>query len=491
MKKNRKKFFKCRSKTALGVCLLACFAGCTVGPDYAPPTVDVPEKYANATLTKESATSEELSQWWDMLADPILTDLILTALQSSPDTRTAMAKVDQARSELAYVAGEKLPKVYKAAELQFRRDSQNDGLGTTVLTDIPGVEIKDTPYMFTGVVAQWEIDLFGRIRRAVESATAQYQASIEEYRGVRVSLAAEIAATYINIRALQKRIDIATANIEGQRRSLEIVELRHQAGEAPELEIAQAKANLAASESKLPLLQRDLVYSLNSLGVLTGNHPGSLNEALNRPAPPLAAPRDFPQRLPAELLRRRPDIRRTERLLASQTARVGIATADLYPRFTLMGDMGTLSIKSDRAFETGSFTYSIGPSIRWRLFDGNRVKSAIAVENARVDQALVEYEKSVLNALKDVEDAHAAYQRQAERNIFLAKAVTEYKRAVELAVLRYKEGQTGFLDVLDAERSLLDLEDQLAKGNAAQLKNMVFLYRSLGGGWDWIQDSME
>ncbi len=471
--------------------MLAFMPGCTVGPDFVPPEVAMPEEYAQSPVEGEPVESEQLSAWWQMLGDPLLSELIERALKSAPDIRAAMGRIDEAKWQLAYVTGEEMPRVDKAADLRYGRDSKHSGLGDTVITDIPNVRVKDTEHMFTGVIAQWEVDLFGRIRRMIESSVADYDASVFDYRGVRVALCAEIAAAYINVRSLEQRIKIAEANIDIQDRSLKIVRNRYQAGAAPSLEVSQAEANLARSASTLSPLQRDLVCSLNRLSVLIGEYPGSLDKTIADTTARFTVRKAFPGPLPAELLRRRPDIRQAELLLAAQTAQVGVATAELYPRFILFGRVGAETIEASQAFDSGSVTYSIGPSIRWRLFDRNRVRSAIAVENARVNQALVRYEQTVLIAVEEVENAYVSYHRQAERNDYLAEAVTAYRSTVALAIERYSQGATDFQNVLDAQRSLLAVEDQLAESDAILTKELVFLYRSLGGGWDWEPASGE
>jgi NodT family efflux transporter outer membrane factor (OMF) lipoprotein len=479
---------------------LALSFSCTVGPDYQKPEISVPTTWTEKTPesavpkaegARDEATPEALQHWWTQLGDPILTDLIERSLVGSLDLRTAMARIDQSRAELGFTRGERFPSVDVGGAYDRGLSSENSGIGSTRLADIPQISVDPTDTYSLGLGASWEIDLFGRIRRSVEAALADYAAAIEDYRDVRVVLCADVGMTYFHIRTLQRRMEISKDNIRAQQRSLEIVRFRYQAGVAPRLELAQAESNLASSQAKLPPLQKDLVKALNRLNVLLGERPGTNRNQLLGSTTPIKPSRRLVIGFPADLLRRRPDIRITERRLAAQTARVGVATALLYPRFTILGTIGLTSIDASDFFTRGSLFYKLGPSFSWNIFDAGRIRSLIDVEDALVSQALLAYEKSVLLALEETEDALSALSRETDRNHSLIRTVEAYQLSVSLAMAAYKGGQTDFRDVLDAQRELLNYQDQLAESDGALMTDLIALYRSAGGGWDWLDFAQE
>ena len=336
----------------------------------------------------------------------------------------------------------------------------------------------------TGLDASWEIDLWGRIRRAIESADAEVEASVENYRDLLVSLLAETAATYVQVRALQARIDAAESNARNQRGTLKLTEDRFKAGLAPALDVSQARLNLATSESTIPTLRIALHNSINRLAVLLGEYPGAVNERLASTAPVPEPPEQVAVGLPTDLLRQRPDLRQAERQLAAQTARIGVAAADLYPSFSLSGTFGLESISSRKLLRSDSATWTVAPAVRWNLFNGGRVRSGIQVEDARTRQALVTYENTVILAVEDVENAMIAFKREQTRRAALDRAVNAAEESVKLVKDLYKTGMTDFQNVLDSERSLFNLQDQQAESRGLVTQNLINLYRALGGGWD-------
>jgi NodT family efflux transporter outer membrane factor (OMF) lipoprotein len=335
-----------------------------------------------------------------------------------------------------------------------------------------------------GAGLAWEIDLFGRIRRNVEAATAQYDASVEDYRDVLVTLLGEIALNYLEVRTVQARLFYARSNIDAQSESLALTQARFDAGLTSALDVAQAESNLGRSEAEVPALEALLEAALNRVEVLTGRPPGALHERLADVQPIPMPPEEVTVGLPAELLRQRPDVRRAERQLAAQTARIGVATADLYPRLSLTGffasdagDLGDLA--------TGkSLTWGIGIPLRWNVFSGGKVQNQIRAERARADQAFKLYEQSVLLALEEVQTALAAYSNEKMRAEQLGVATDATQRAVDLVRTQYVSGLTNFQNVLDTQRTLFQLQQQLADSEGRQVQNLVALYRALGGGWD-------
>lgn len=469
--------------------LLILVTGCVVGPNYTAPETSLPESWNNTPQTGDLRITLELDHWWESFGDPTLSNLVQQGLEGSLDIRSAMARMDEARAQLGIELGQRLPSAEVDASYERGRRSENTGMGSTRLADMPNIATDDTDNYSLGLGAAWELDLFGRIRRSVEAGKANLQATVEDYRGVRVALSADIATAYLEISSLQQRIDIAKSNISAQEKTLDLVRMRYDAGLAPGLELAQAEANLASTRSSLPPLQDSLEHTLNRLCILLGKKPGALRETIENSAAQSQLTKPLSIGFPADLLRRRPDIRRAERLLAAQTARVGIATADLYPRFSLLGNIGYASLDASSLFNSGSLTYGVGPKLSWNIFNGGRVRSAIDVEDARVEQALAGYEKTVLIALAEVEGTLSAYQRETERNSNLVKTVAAYKRSVSFAEELYKGGETDFQNVLDSQRSLLVFEDLLAQSDVSLMNNVISLYRAVGGGWDWEKTS--
>jgi len=335
-----------------------------------------------------------------------------------------------------------------------------------------------------GLDAGWEVDLFGGTRRSVEAATADLEASEEGLRDVMVSLLAEIAVNYMELRGNQRRIAIARDNIEAQRQTVELTRAKFQAGLSSELEIAQAEALLSTTESRVPQFESASKKAIHRLGVLLGAGPGALLQELSDPSALPVAPPEIPVGLPSELLRRRPDVRRAERQLAAATARVGVATADLFPRFFLTGNAGWQSVNASDLISPQSRALSFGPSIQWPVFDAGRIRANIRVQNARQEQALAQYEKTVLASLEDVENSLVAYSKEQVTRNHLAQAVDANRRAVEISNELYTKGLVDFLNVLVNQRSLFQLQEQLALSEQAVCTNLVALYKSLGGGWE-------
>ncbi|MDH3521425.1 MAG: efflux transporter outer membrane subunit, partial [Myxococcales bacterium] len=335
-----------------------------------------------------------------------------------------------------------------------------------------------------GLDASWEIDVFGRIRRSTESAQASLMASVEDYRDVLVVLYADVASVYVELRALQQRLHYAISNAESQGATLQLTRDRNRAGLAADLDVRQAELNVATTEAFIPFLEYGVGRSLHQLGVLVGEPPGALVAELEAPLPIPDPPAEIAVGLPATLLRQRPDVRSAERQLAAQTARIGVATADLYPRFSLVGTFALSALDGADLFRKGSTQYGVGPTLVWNLFDGGRIRNLVNVEDARTQQALARYEKAFLLALEDVENAMLAYAREADREAALARSVVAAEESVSLVRTLYRTGLTDFQNVLDMERSLFQQQDQLAESEGLVVQNLIRLYRALGGGWD-------
>ena len=329
----------------------------------------------------------------------------------------------------------------------------------------------------------WELDVFGRISREVESATAEFEASEEDQRDVQVSLYAEVARAYLAVRALQTQLKAAQSNIESQQKILELTRARADAGLSSALDVKQAEGVLAASEAEVPGLRINLAREINTLGVLLGRNPTALLEELATPKPIPVPPVQVTVGVPGDLLRQRPDIRAAERRLAAQTARVGIATADLYPRFGINASLGMQQFGGG-IFNAANQAFALGPSMRWNVFDGGRVRSQIKVEDARVEQCLLLYDRAVLNAIEEVETAMTTFAEQRVRVEAIERAAAAAREALRLATGLYKDGLIGFQDVLDSQRQLFRQESAVAGARGVASQSLVLLYRALGGGWD-------
>ncbi len=447
--------------------------GCAVGPNYQAPEMAVPENWTTAKDPALLPKGELVQQWWTLFNDPLLDDLIETAKENNRDLMAAVARVEEAKALLGFSKGARLPQLDAQGSVT-RQDSSDNGLN-------PGVE--ETIYN-GGIVAGWEIDLFGRIRRSVEAATADYQASDEDRTDVMISLYANVALSYLDIRTFQARLISAQANIDSQQSVLELTRSRFRHGLATNLDVAQAERNLASTEAEVPPLKIGLSQSVTALAVLLGRTPGDLPQEMRMDQPIPLPPAKVTVGVPANLLRQRPDVRRAERQLAAQTARIGVLKADLYPTFSLTGTFGYEAIDAGDLFDAGSRFTSFGPSLRWNIFSGGRIRRQIEAQDARARQALFQYEQSVLNALKEVEDALIAYIEDRSRLSALERSVSAARRSVKLATDLYKQGLVDFQQVLDAQRDQFRFENQYAAARGNSAANFVRVYAALGGGWN-------
>lgn len=462
----------------VSVFLVGCAA---VGPNYVAPDLAVPDSWSSDPQGALQIHESQAVEWWTLFEDPVLTELVERAVSENLDLRVAMSRIDEASAQLGIARGGRVPRLDTNASYTRGRQSEEFSIGGTKVGSLVGVDDIDSYGVALG--SGWEIDLFGRIRRSIEASKANWQASIEDYRGVLVVLQAEIVLAYIDIRSLQRRIAIAKKNIVTQRQSLNIVRNRHRAGRTTGLELAQARGNLASTKATLPRLNASLQNAKHKLSVLLGVHPGTVMKELEDDGKIPAPPEKIIFGIPANLLRQRPDLRRAERRLAAQTARVGVATADLYPTLSLAGTFGFSAQDVGDLFHASSRTYGIGPGFSWNVFSGGSIRSAIDAEDARVEQALTVYEHTLLEALEEVENALTSYRYERVRGKELLKALAAYRDAAKFAKELYKSGKTDFQNVLDAERNVLSFEDQLLSSRAALVSNVVALYRAMGGGW--------
>jgi NodT family efflux transporter outer membrane factor (OMF) lipoprotein len=448
-----------------------------VGPDYREPEIQTPDAWHQELLRGLTTGEPDLRTWWGVFNDPLLESLIERAAAGNLDLREALGRIQEARAVRGFAGGERFPDIDGTGTAQRTRESEE------VIGVIPGPGDRSDTFYDIGLDSFWEIDLWGRITRSIESADADLQAFTEDYRDVLVSLYAEVAATYVQVRALQARIQAALGNVETQRGSLGLTRDRYDAGLGSELEVSQARLNLASTESFVPRLRSQLAQAIHSLGVLLGEPPTALYSEFTEPAPIPSPPEKILIGLPAELMRQRPDVRRSERQLAAQTARIGVATADLYPRFSLVGTFLFESFDASELLESKSRAYGFGPAFHWNLFDGGRVRNTIRAEDARTEQSLARYEQTVLRALEEVENAMVAFVQENDRRDALVRSAGAARHSVELVNVLYRAGLTDFQNVLDMERSLFLQEDQLADSEGAVAQNLIRIYKALGGGW--------
>jgi multidrug efflux system outer membrane protein len=451
-------------------------AGCfrPIGPDYEQPEIVTADQWHQQLVEGMDSGEAEFQTWWEALNDPQLNSLIARASEDSLDIRIAIARIDEARASLGIAAGQRYPDVNGSGSAQ--RQSTNIGVSG------PSQQRPINNFSSVGIEASWELDLWGRVSRSVESAGANYEASVENYRDVLVVLYADIGSNYVLLRTLQQRLQYALNNVAAQRETLGLVTARYNAELSPALDLRQAELNLATTESAIPDLEAAIIQTINRLSVLLGMQPGKLHAELQAPGPIPLPPASLAVGIPADLARRRPDIRRAERNLAAQTATVGVATAGLYPNFFLAGDFGYSAIGGS-LLESRNEGWSIGPFFSWNLFDGGRVRNSILIEEARTEQLFATYEQTVLRSLQDVEDSLVAFAEERKREAALQRAEIAALEAVRLVRELYKRGLTDFQNVLDSERSLFQQQDRLADSKGDVTLNLISIYRALGGGW--------
>jgi NodT family efflux transporter outer membrane factor (OMF) lipoprotein len=423
------------------------------------------------------------AEWWRTLNDPVLDDLMSRVVSSNLDLKIAHARMLQARAELAYANGGKYPDVNASAGYSYNRLSKNAAPYNAF--DVPGFPWEYNQYQ-AGFDATWELDVFGGTRRAVEAAGAAADASAADNQSVMLSVMAELARNYIDLRGTQRRYQIAAGNLHNQQETLDVTRDRRKQGVVTELDVAQAASQVAKTQAELPILRQKESGAIRRIAVLLGQQPEALREKLSMVTPLPVPPPQIAIGVPAELLRRRPDIRRSERDLAAATARIGQAKADLYPKFSLVGNFNMMSENTHDFFDWNSRSFGIGPSVSWPIFDAGRIRSVVDVRDAQQQQALAQYERTVLGALEEVHNAISDFAAQQERRLALADAVTADQTAADVAQAQYKQGVVDFLNVLDAQRSLYESQDRLADCDRAVTTSLITLYKTLGGGWDRV-----
>jgi multidrug efflux system outer membrane protein len=465
---------------ALGVALTLSVSGCMVGPNYSPPQVSVPQAYHESFVAETNQSPQDLSRWWQLFHDPQLDALIEEATLANYDLRLAEARVREARAETGVARSALFPSVDASGDYARQRLSQN--VPNAFLARAAGQSLEQD-FFNAGLDMNWELDIFGGTRRVLEASKADLAAAVETRRGVLITVIGDVGLSYLDLRGLQRQLGVARDNLRLQEQTVELTRDRFRAGLASELDTTRAEAQAADTRSLIPLFEQDIQRAIHRLGILIGKPPAELELQLSEPAPIPPAVPGIPVGLPSDLLRQRPDIRNAERQVEAATARIGVATADLFPRFFLTGSAGLQSVNSSDFFDAGSRFWSIGPSVSWPIFTAGRIRQNIKIQNARQEEALILYEQTVLTSLEEVENALVACGKEQEHHQALVESEAANRRAVELADERYRSGLVDFLNVLETQRSLLAVQDDLARSDRTIDQNLVRLYKALGGGW--------
>jgi NodT family efflux transporter outer membrane factor (OMF) lipoprotein len=479
--------FPTRQTTALAIwsVLSAC---APVGPDFVKPDESANPEWIKQARDEFQFEPQDQIEWWRVFDDPVLANLVTLAHQHNNNIRIAGLRVLEARAILGIASGNIYPQSQvlfgDATAVQSSESNANTG---------GGGDLQFTQYNL-GAGASWEIDFWGRFRRGIESADASLLASIASYDDALVLLAAQVADTYTVMRTTQEQLRISRENIILQQRSYDIVEVLFRFGSNNELDVQQAETLLLGTQASIPGLEITLAQSRNALATLLGLVPGNI-DALLGGAPVISAiPEKILVGVPADMLRQRPDVRRAELQAMAQSAQVGVATTNLYPSFSISGSLGLAAAGNTDTTRTGdsgfaelfradSLTYSIGPSFVWPFLNYGRIKNNIRVEDARLQQALIQYRESVIQAAREVEDSMAAYSGNLTQRDILKKGVASARRSTELSLLRYREGFADYQRVLDSQQGLFSQEQRLVTSRGAAVRSLISLYRSLGGGW--------
>jgi NodT family efflux transporter outer membrane factor (OMF) lipoprotein len=492
-----------RTQLSAALIAAAALAACTVGPNYKAPELPTPPAYQEAAVVPGATTATpDLRQWWSQFRDPTLDSLVARALAGNLDVASEVSKIREARQQVVIAGAAALPHVDVSPSVNNTKLSKNAGFsqlagafqgggnpgsgagGGSVGIGLPGTDF--TTYS-VGFDASWELDLFGQTRRSVEAARGRVEAQEWSLKDTEVSVASEVAVDYLTLRSLQRQIAVAQAEEARQGELLNLVTARRDAGFATRLEVSQQENQLATAQSQRPTLEAEARGEIHALGVLIGQPPEALSAELTPVAGTLAGPPapppTVPVGLPSELLRRRPDIRVAERNLAAATADVGVAVGDLYPQINLTGSADLISASLKNLVSGNSIQTSVTAMLVQHIFDGGKIKANISAKKEARIQAYLAYQKTVLTALKDVEDALSRYGAEQRRNGQLRTSAQAARVAFEMADDRYKSGLSDFINVLQTQAALYQAETQLAESDGFLDQDLVSLQKALGGGW--------
>ena len=471
MKRNKKIYKTAATLVALALAAALALGGCaTVGPDYTRPETTLPEKYMGASADQAPADEQALAEWWTLLGDPVLTDLMQRAVAGNLSLKEAAARVREVRARRKAAETGLFPE-FSASGAASASQSKSNGRWNTTESYSAGLDVS------------WEVDLFGTTRREIEATQADYEAAGEDLRDALVSLTAETATTYVMLRTYQLQLASAEKNLDQQQSAAELTRIKYKTGLSGALDLEQATYSLESTRSQIPALEASIEEMKNRLAVLLGGWPGDLSQELEASAPIPESSLESAVGIPADLLRRRPDIRSAERSLAAQTARIGVAEADLYPKLNLSGSLGWKALALSGLFTPASVVAAAAGGISYSIFDAGSVRANIEVQNAQQEQALLEYEALLRTAVEEVENALTALVKETKRQESLSKAAAAAREAADLALQEYQGGLTDFQKVLETQQSLTTFEDKLAQSRGQAALDLIVMYKALGGGW--------
>ncbi len=464
--------------------------GCTmVGPDFVKPEAPVAAEWMESRDPEIKTEASDYRQWWTVFNDPVLANLVETAYRQNLPLQISGLRILQARAQLGIVVGNLYPQLQQgrgAADYSNISDNAPNSLGAD-----------DSYWQYNvGFDAAWELDIWGKYRRAVQSGVANLETSIASYDDILVTLTAEVARTYVIMRTFEERLEIARQNVKIQERSLQIAEIRFQAGTVTELDVVQARSLLKDTEASIPRFEAGIRQAKNALAALLGKLPGEIDNMIGGQRLIPAAPPEVVVSIPAELMRRRPDIQLAEYQIATQTPLIGASKAELYPAFQLAGSIGLATSTSRNTnaggtngssfgdlFDSDSLEFFGGPSFNWNLFNYGRIKNRVRTEDALLQQLVVNYTETVLRAHQEVEDSLVGYLRKQQEAGYLLDSVKASQRSVDLSIIQYREGLIDYQRVLDSQRFLTTEQDIWTTTRGDAILNLVALYKALGGGW--------
>jgi len=463
-------------KSILATGLALGLTACSVGPHYKQPTVALPQQFTapdSATVDSTPRADANDPEFWHSFKDPELSSLVERSLAANNDLHDALAHYDRANALLREVKFDRYPTVTMGASVGRQKDSEIQAFGYP----------RNSRFFNPGINASWELDFFGRVRHNIEAQRQLALADASNLAAMQVAVAGEVASTYIDLRGRQELLRIARQNVENERQTVELVDATYSAGRGTEFDTSRARALLEATTSRVPELLSAIALDEHRLAVLCGLPPDALMTELETAKPLPDLPKQIDPGTPAELVRRRPDVTAVEERLHAATEQIGIATADLFPRVNFAGLLGLNELHGDTPFDGVSAVNLAALNIDWSFLDRGRVRARIAARQADGDAQLAQYQQSVLLALEDVENALVSYTRSQDRDTHLQLAAKDSKRAADLASIRFKNGATGLLDLLDAQRAQLRDEDAYAESHSSSALSAVLLYKSLAGGW--------
>lgn len=465
--------------------------GCTVGPDYIKPSVTEPKAWVEKDNNLLKTDTIDLVKWWSIFEDPVLDALVEKAYLNNPGVHIAGLRILEARAQLGILVGNRYPQLQ-----QLRGEMGAVGISENSANTTPGTDFRYGE-IGIGFDAGWEMDFWGKFNRAINSGVNTLDSSIADYDNTLVTLTAEVAKTYMLLQTYQRQLNIANDNVRIQRRSLQIANVLFKGGDVTELDVAQARTLLASTQASVPRFESQIRQTKNTLALLLGILPTEIDPMLGKPGIVPNVPTEIAIGIPAEMLRRRPDIRRVEHQMLAQSELIGVTEADLYPHFSLVGSIGLSSsdsgVTSDGypgsssfgdLFNSSSIDYFIGPTFSWDFLNYGRIKNKVRIEDARFQQVAESYKNTVLQAAQEVENGIVSFLRSQEEQIYLRESANAAARSVDLSMLQYKEGLDDFQRVLESQRSLVLQQDLLAANQGNVAVNLIFLYKALGGGWE-------